>query len=158
MFLVIAPSHIGKISTVLVIEQTQRYRCTYIAPGFLSRTISPRYRAKIGYMKRQLIALAMILAVGLQGSLTAFAAGIPVMQADCQTSAESQSVADKACCPSGAHTASCCSDACLAAATAAVSASPTSLIWHNRTAPVLQVGAPAFFSRGDSPLIRPPIL
>ena len=109
-------------------------------------------------MKRQLIALAMMFAIGLQGSLTAFAAGIPVMQSDCQTSAESQDVADKSCCPSGVHTASCCSDACFAAVPAAVGASPTSLIWHSRTLPVLQVGAAAFFSRGDSPLIRPPIL
>jgi hypothetical protein len=112
----------------------------------------------MSYMKRQLIALAMILAIGLQGSLAAFAAEIPVGQSDCQTSGESQNAADKACCPSGVHAASCCSDACLSAATAAVSASPTPLIWHSRTAPVLQVGTAAFFSRGDSPLIRPPIL
>jgi hypothetical protein len=45
MFLVVALSHIGKISTVYVIEQTQGYRCTYSPPGFFSRTISPRYQA-----------------------------------------------------------------------------------------------------------------
>jgi hypothetical protein len=109
-------------------------------------------------MKRQLIALIMILAIGLQGSLAAFGAATPVMQSDCQTAAESQDVTAKSCCPSGVHTASCCSDACPAAATAAVSASPTSLILHSRTAPVLQVGTASFLSRGDSPLIRPPIL
>jgi hypothetical protein len=36
MFLVVAPSHIGEISTVYVIEQTQGYRCTYNPAGFAS--------------------------------------------------------------------------------------------------------------------------
>jgi hypothetical protein len=108
-------------------------------------------------MKRQLIALMMILALGLQGSLVAFAAA-PLMQSDCQTSAQSQDVADKSCCPRGVHTTSCCSDACPAALAAAVAASSTPLIWDNRTAPALQFGTAFFLSRGDSPLIRPPIL
>jgi hypothetical protein len=108
-------------------------------------------------MKRQLIALMMILALGLQGSLVAFAAA-PLMQSDCQTSAQSQDVADKSCCPRGVHTTSCCSDACPAALAVAVSASSSPLIWDNRTAPAVQFGTAFFLSRGDSPLIRPPIL
>jgi hypothetical protein len=107
-------------------------------------------------MKRQLIALIMILAIGLQGSLAAFAAGTPVMQADCQTSADSQDIAQKSCCPSGLHTAGCCQDACMAMI--AIAASPVSLAWYGRTAPPAQLRISTFFSRGDSPLIRPPIL
>jgi hypothetical protein len=107
-------------------------------------------------MKRQLIALIMILAIGLQGSLTAFAAGTPLMQSDCQTSADSQDIAQKSCCPSGLHTAGCCQDACVAVI--AIAASPASLAWYGRTAPPAQLRISTFFSRGDSPLIRPPIL
>ena len=44
MFLVVTLSHLGNISTVYVIEQTQGYRCTYSPAGFLSRTISRPYR------------------------------------------------------------------------------------------------------------------
>jgi hypothetical protein len=109
-------------------------------------------------MKRQLIALMMILALGLQGSLVAFAAAAPLMQSDCQTSVQTQEVADKSCCPRGVHTTSCCSNACPAAVTAAVAASPAPLIWDSGTTPALRFGAARFLSRGDSPLIRPPIL
>jgi hypothetical protein len=109
-------------------------------------------------MKRQLIAVIMILGLGLQGSLAAFAAAAPLMQSDCQTSRQTQDVADKSCCPRGVHTTSCCSDACSAAVAATVAASPAPLIWDNRTTPALRFGTPFFLSRDDSPLIRPPIL
>jgi hypothetical protein len=108
-------------------------------------------------MQRHVIALIMLLAIGLHGSLAAFAAIAPA-QSDCKTSAQSYDVTDKSCCPSGVHTTSCCSDACPAAVAAAVTASPASLIWHSRTVLVLQLGTATFFSRGDSPLTRPPIL
>jgi hypothetical protein len=113
-------------------------------------------RAKIGYMKRRLIALALILAIGLQGSLTAFAAGIPVLQSDCQTSAESQGVAAKSCCPSGVHTTNCCLDTCVAVV--AATASPVTLVLREPMVSAVHFRAASFFSRGDSPLIRPPIL
>ena len=113
-------------------------------------------RAKIGYMKRQLIALALILAIGLQGSLAAFAAGIPVLQSDCQTSAESQGVAANSCCPSGVHTTNCCLDTCVAVV--AVTASPVTLVLREPMVSAVHFRAASFFSRGDSPLIRPPIL
>jgi hypothetical protein len=109
-------------------------------------------------MKRQLIALIVILAIGLQGSLVAFAAAATLMQSDCQTTVQGQHAADKSCCPSGVHTTSCCSDACPAALAVVTTASPAFLVWYCRTAPTLQLGTAAFFSRGDSPLIRPPIL
>lgn len=108
-------------------------------------------------MKRQLIALIVMLAVGLQGSLVAFAAVAPLNQSDCQIAAESRADASRdSCCPNGLHTASCCLDVCLA--TAAVTVSPASLVWYGRTAPARQFHTTSFSSRGDSPLIRPPIL
>jgi tRNA splicing ligase len=106
-------------------------------------------------MKRQLIALIVMLALGLQGSLVALAAIAPQM-ADCQTPVESQDVAHKSCCPSGIHTASCCLDACLSAV--AVTMSPASMVWNGRTVRALLFRTATFSSRGDSPLIRPPIL
>jgi hypothetical protein len=113
-------------------------------------------RVKMSYMKRQLIALAMILTIGLQGS--AFAAPVLLMQSDCQTSARGQHAADKSCCPSGVHTRNCCADACPAAAAVAIAFSPPSLICYSRSAPALRLGTSSFLSRGDTPLIRPPIL
>jgi hypothetical protein len=107
-------------------------------------------------MKRQLIALIMIFAIGLQGSLTAFAAGTPVMQSDCQTSADSPNIAQKSCCQNGLHSLGCCLDACVAVI--AIATSPVSLAWYGRAAPPAQLRISTFFSRGDSPLIRPPIL
>jgi len=107
-------------------------------------------------MKRQFITFVVMLAIGLQGSLIAFAGTAALMQSDCQTSADSQDFAQKSCCPSGIHTASCCLDACLA--DVAIAASPASLAWYSGTVPVPQLRIAAFFSRGDSPLIRPPIL
>jgi hypothetical protein len=114
-------------------------------------------RVKMSHMKRQLIALGMILAIGLQGSLVTFAAPVLLMQSDCQTSARGQHAADKSCCPS-VHTRNCCADACPAAAAVAIAFSPTSLICYSRSAPALRLGTSFFLSRGDTPLIRPPIL
>ncbi len=107
-------------------------------------------------MKRQLIALIMMLAIGVQGSVAAFAAGAPAMQTDCQTAAQNPNLDHKCCCPHGLHAASCCLDACTA--TVAVTGSPASLIWYRGSVPAPQFGHVAFVSRGDSPLIRPPIL
>lgn len=50
----------------------------------------------------------------------------------------------------------CCLDLCLSNVGATVS--PATLIWYSHAAPDLPVLAPSFSSRGDSPLIRPPIL
>jgi hypothetical protein len=108
-------------------------------------------------MKRQLIALIVILALGLQGSVAAFAAASEMMSSDCTTSSVGQSdTSHKSCCPSGLHTASCCLDACLA--TVAVAMSPGSSVWYGRSARALPIHTATFSSRGDAPLIRPPIL
>jgi hypothetical protein len=118
----------------------------------------PRRVARVifKFVKRQLIALIVILALGLQGSLVAFAAASASMPSDCASSAASQDTSQKSCCPKGLHPASCCLDACVA--TVAVAMSPATLIWYRRTAPALQFRTASFSSRGDSPLIRPPIL
>jgi hypothetical protein len=108
-------------------------------------------------MKRQLTALILMLAMGMQGSLVAFAAVQPLMQSNCQTS--SVVAQHNSCCPgSGSHSTSCCLDACLAVAAVALPALPASLVSYSRPTPERHFGTVNFFSRGDSPLIRPPIL
>jgi hypothetical protein len=110
-------------------------------------------------MKRQLTALILMLAMGMQGSLVAFAAVQPLMQSDCQSSTDSVAAPHNSCCPdNGVHPASCCLDACLAVAAVALPALPASLVSYSRPMPERHFGTANFFSRGDSPLIRPPIL
>jgi hypothetical protein len=113
--------------------------------------------ASIPAMKRQLIALTLMLAIGLQSSLAAFAATSPMMS-DCQTAAIAHSDASQdSCCPKGQHTMSCCLNLCLA--NIGVTVSPAaSLVCYARSAPALPALKSTFSSRGDSPLIRPPIL
>jgi hypothetical protein len=106
-------------------------------------------------MKRWLIALIVMLALGLQGSLVAFASAAP-QSTDCQTPAESPDIAHKSCCPSGLHTASCCLNVCLSAV--AVTVSPAPLVWYGRTVRPLLFRTATFSSRGETPLTRPPIL
>jgi hypothetical protein len=107
-------------------------------------------------MKRQLTALILMLAMGMQGSLVAFAAVQPLLQSDCQTSTD-RGAPHNSCCPGGgSHPAGCCLDACLAAA--ALPALPASLVSYSRPVPERHFGTVNFFSRGDAPLIRPPIL
>ena len=110
-------------------------------------------------MKRQLIALIVMLAIGLQGSLVAFAGTSLVMSADCQTSAGSHSNASEdCCCPRGQHTMSCCLDACMGTIAGVVTTTPQVLNWLGSAALLPQFLSIRFSSRGDSPLIRPPIL
>ena len=108
-------------------------------------------------MKRQLIALIVMLAIGLQGSLAAFAAVTPWMQPDCQTATEmiGSDASPKPCCPSGSHMLSCCLDVCVS--TTAVPTAPQALIWYGRTTLDLNFPTATFSSRDDSPLTRPPI-
>jgi hypothetical protein len=104
-------------------------------------------------MYRRLIVWTFLLALGLQVSGSVFAAVIP--QPDCQMAAEHHSESPhKPCCPTGTHTVSCCLDIGLAVIPMAPSSSAlspgSSLVPPWRTT--------SFSSRGDSPLIRPPIL
>jgi hypothetical protein len=104
-------------------------------------------------MKRQLIALILMLAIGLQGSMAAFAATSPV-STDCRTTAHSGASQDS-CCPNGQRAVSCCLDLCLSTVGATVSqVAPT---WFIPPSESTVVKPAIFSSRGDSPLIRPPI-
>ena len=108
-------------------------------------------------MIRKIIVIALMLAIGLQGSLSVFAATSPLMSADCQTTAIAHSnISQDSCCPKGQHAMSCCLDLCLSNVSVAVS--PAGFIWYSRAVPALAVLISSFSSRGDSPLIRPPIL
>jgi hypothetical protein len=108
-------------------------------------------------MIRQLILVTLMLAIGLQGSLTAFAATSPLMSTDCQTTAISRSeMSQDSCCPKGQHAISCCLDLCLS--NVSVTVSPAGLNWYSRAVMAPPVLASSFTSHGDSPQIRPPIL
>jgi hypothetical protein len=106
-------------------------------------------------MKREFTVLILMLVIGLQGSLAAFAATSPLMSTDCQSTAAVPSEQDS-CCPKGQHAMSCCLDLCLSTLGATVS--PITLSWFDRPSNQLATKPAIFTSRGDSPLIRPPIL
>jgi hypothetical protein len=110
-------------------------------------------------MKRQLIAVIVMLVVGLQGSVVAFAAISPLMSTDCETVANLHSDASQdSCCPKGQRTMSCCLDACAGSIAGVVAITPQMLNWQDHAALLPQFRTTYFSSRGDSPLIRPPIL
>jgi hypothetical protein len=110
-------------------------------------------------MKRQFIAIIVMLAIGLQGSVVAFAGISPLMSTDCQTVANSHSdVAQGSCCPKGQHLMSCCLEACTGTVPGAVPVIPQALSWLGSATLLPQFRSTHFSSRGDSPLIRPPIL
>jgi hypothetical protein len=112
---------------------------------------------KLCSMKRELIALVLMLAIGMQGSVAAFAATSPLVSTDCQSSAVAHSDASQDCCPKGPRAMSCCLDLCLSTVGAAVS-SPPPLGWFALSGPVTAAKTSIFSSRGNAPLIRPPIL
>ncbi len=108
-------------------------------------------------VKRQLVVLTMMFALGLQGSWVAFAGMTPLTLPDCQTSAENRSgVSHKPCCSGESHKSGCCLDMSIAAAV--VSSPSRSVIWQGRAVLTSTFRSMIFSSRGDSPLIRPPIL
>ena len=110
-------------------------------------------------MKRQLIAFIVMLAIGLQGSVVAFAGISPLMSTDCQTAVVAHSDASQdSCCPKGQHTMSCCLEACVGTVAGAATTMPQALNWLGTPTLVPQFLSIRFSSRGDSPLIRPPIL
>jgi hypothetical protein len=110
-------------------------------------------------MKPQLIVVIVILAIGLQGSVVAFAGISPLMSTDCQSAVVSHSVASQdSCCPKGQHTMGCCLQACVGTVAGAATAMPQALNWLGSATPVSLFISTRFSSRGDSPLIRPPIL
>jgi hypothetical protein len=114
---------------------------------------------KLFGVKRQLIAIIVMLVIGLQSSVVAFAGTSPLMSTDCQIAANSHSDASQdSCCPKGGRTMSCCLDACAGTVAGVVVMTPQALNRHDDATLVPQFRTMHFSSRGDSPLIRPPIL
>jgi hypothetical protein len=110
-------------------------------------------------MKRQLIAIIVMLVIGLQSSVVAFAGISPLMSTDCQIAANLHSDASQdSCCPKGERTMSCCLDACAGTVAGMVVMTPQALNWLGSTTLLAQFRTTHFSSRGDSPLTRPPIL
>jgi hypothetical protein len=110
-------------------------------------------------MTRQLIALLVMLAIGLQGSVAAFAGIAPLTSTDCQTSLVAHSDASQdPCCPKDQHRVGCCLEACVGTVAGAVTTTPQALKWLKAETLLPQFLSTRFSSRGDSPLIRPPIL
>jgi hypothetical protein len=112
---------------------------------------------KLSNMKRQLIALIVMLAIGLQGTVVAFAGVSPLMSTDCQTAVSHSASSQDSCCPKGHHSMSCCLEACVGSVAGAVTTT-LQVLNHLGSATLLpQFLSTQFYSRGDSPLIRPPI-
>jgi hypothetical protein len=107
-------------------------------------------------MRRELVALIMMMAIGLQGSMAAFAATSPAMSTDCESAIGQSDASQDSCCPKGQHAMSCCLDLCLA--TVGAVPSPAALTWFSPPAKPQTAKSSSFSSRGDSPLLRPPIL
>src|SRR5271154_2954955 len=100
-------------------------------------------------MKRQLIALIVMLAIGLQGSVVAFAGISPLMSTDCQTAAiEHSDSAQDSCCPKGQHSMSCCLEACTGTVAGAVMLTPQVLNWQGHKTLLSQFRSTHFSSRG----------
>src|SRR6266567_9242468 len=105
-------------------------------------------------MKRQLIAIIVMLAIGLQGSVIAFAGISSLMSASCLTAANSHSDASQnSCCPKDQRSMSCCLEACAGTVAGAVTVIPQASNWHGHAALPPQFLPTHFSSRGDSPLI-----
>jgi hypothetical protein len=107
-------------------------------------------------MKPRLIAVILLLAIGLQSSVVAFAGPSPVSHCEMNGTSHSDSSQDP-CCPKTPHLMGCCLAACAAAMPGPV-AMPPLLHRHGLVTLLPQFLSTRFSSRGDSPLIRPPIL
>lgn len=121
--------------------------------------LPPTSAVKLLNMKRQLVALIVMLAIALQGAAVAFAGVSPSISSDCQTAVVSHSATPQdSCCSKGQRTMSCCLETCMSTVAAAVATTPQMLDWVGFRTLVPQFLSTHFSSRGDSPLIRPPIL
>jgi hypothetical protein len=113
------------------------------------------WAATLLIMKRQLIAIIVMLAIALQGSAVALAG----ISTHCQAAGVSHSATSQdSCCPKGQHTMSCCLTACVGSVAGAVTTAPEALKRLGSATLLPQLRSTRFSSRGDSPLIRPPIL
>jgi hypothetical protein len=116
-------------------------------------------------MKRRLVAFLIVMAIGLQSPIVAYAAaaagttaaGSALMPCDSAAPAATDpGTPDKSCCPGGAPTANCCLSVCLLAV--GITAPPAPTRSFAPTVPSVRHAISSFSSRGDAPLIRPPIL
>lgn len=117
-------------------------------------------------MKRSLFTFLLVLVLGAQGPLAAYASrvadGITVGSVlavggpDSTAGAHSSYATPDSCCPGGGPGANCCFTLCLTSAGAMEC--PVLTRGYSRTLLPIRSDAPAFTSRGDAPLIRPPIL
>lgn len=110
-------------------------------------------------MSRRFIVWLFLLAFSVQAPL-ALAAADRLMESNCQTSDDaSMTGMHKTCCPEQKAAMKCSFDGCLSA-TPILGAhqSPTALVVSTQSTLTPQIPARHFSSRGDSPLIRPPIL
>lgn len=105
-------------------------------------------------MKRQVIAILLLLALVLQGPVVAFASPSAAAAAQACPMGISDSSA-KSCCTHHAHVMSCCLDEC--ASVIAVPLATAYLTRQSFSQPVLASDKAALASREDAPLIRPPI-
>ena len=104
-------------------------------------------------MKRQVIAILLLLALVLQGPVVAFASPSAAAAQACPMGISDSSA--KSCCTHHAHVMSCCLDEC--ASVIAVPVATAYLTWQSFSQPVLTSEKAALASREDAPLIRPPI-
>jgi hypothetical protein len=115
-------------------------------------------------MEHRLFTFLLILAIGLQGPAVAFGSSFAMadsasmqMPSDCAMVVGARSHrGHMACCPHGQTHARACLGTCLAAV--GITTSLNSVVWQIDPPPAVQSRASDFSSRGDSPLIRPPIL
>lgn len=104
-------------------------------------------------MKRQMVAILVLLALVLQGSAAAFATPSGGADAICTMGIGDGST--QSCCTHHSHVTSCCLDEC-----ASVMAAPfatTHFTWIAFSPTVLPSNNAELVSREDAPLIRPPI-
>jgi len=113
-------------------------------------------------MKRRLIGLWLVLAIVLQGPMVAYTstapnAGCAMMQSlGAVPAVDHHHGTREPCCPDSAPTVTCCVSGLAVGAGPVNFSLPVRLAAY--TVPLPRPLAVAFASRGDAPLIRPPIL
>lgn len=111
-------------------------------------------------MRRRILSLLLVIALGLQAPLASFGAallasgdtGSSMMFSGCPMAAAHHiDRSKKSCCPDRERTAGCCM------IVVGMMSSAVPFVRQPHFAAVFRFRIPAFTSRGDAPLIRPPI-
>ena len=112
-------------------------------------------------MRRRFLTWLLLLAFGMQAPL-ALATADRAMELDCQTASQAQAAGmhgHMPCCPAQKTPLKCSVDGCLAGVSLLTAHHlPLALREPGQFAPTSLTPSKRFSSRGDSPLIRPPIL